>query len=111
MLALRTALESQLVQLGIEPGEFHGVSMMLRENFLVGQKLSWAGAQALWFAEPNEAKLYDDRGQVIARLSPLPLVADEDLELVSDQAVTHTLPFPGSTETGETESETIRKVA
>ena len=111
MLALRTALESQLVHLGIEPGEFHGVSMMLRENFLVGQRLSWAGAQAIWFAEPNEAKLYDDRGQVIARLSPVPLVSYEERELASEQATTHTLPFPGSTEKVELESETVRKAA
>lgn len=108
MLSLRTALESQLIQLGVEPGDFQGVSLLLRENFLVGQRLTWAGAQAVWFAEPNEAKLFDDRGHVIARLSPVPIATATD---GSDQQEPNMIPFPAPVETETNEQGSERRAA
>ena len=83
MQALRTTLETHWSDLGIEPGEFQGVSLLLRDNHLVGQRLAWESAQATWFAEPNEAKLFDDGGHLVLKLQPLRMIeqvaADESI--------------------------------
>ncbi|MEZ6108608.1 MAG: hypothetical protein R3B96_21625 [Pirellulaceae bacterium] len=76
-------LETHWSDLGIEPGEFQGVSLLLRDNHLVGQRLAWESAQATWFAEPSRSKALRRWWALVLKLQPLRMIeqvaADESI--------------------------------
>jgi len=69
MPLLRETLERHCTRLGIDAGDFEGVSMLLRDGHFTGRRFRWSRAQAVWFAEESEAKLYDGQGRLVARIA------------------------------------------
>ncbi|HAN98491.1 MAG TPA: hypothetical protein DCQ98_14120 [Planctomycetaceae bacterium] len=68
MTPSRESLEQHWHRLGIEAGEYVGTALLLADAHLVGRRFRWERAQATWFADEGEAKLFDDDGHLVARL-------------------------------------------
>lgn len=67
--AVRCLLETWRQDKQLDAAEEMSESILIRDGYYCGRRFKWGAFSAVWFAEEEQIKLFDDGGQLIESLA------------------------------------------